>query len=111
MTKQQRQQMKEQALKDFIHTYYCNVDTILDKYKDEVRKENDNLSKDFEECWNQLTPKEQEYFAINLCYDKNKGKCEVYFHVLNLKGYYYEDLSLEEFRKRNKNTIQVYDCR
>ena len=61
------------------------------------------LRKDFEECWSQLrSAKERDWFSVNQCYDKENGKCVVYFHVLNTKNDSYYDYTLDEWRKLSR---------
>ena len=110
MNKEQRKELYETALKRFIEIYYFDPEMAKPEYKNKAIEENNLLEQDFDSCWNQLTDSERKYFSYNLCYIKTNGNCEVYFHVLNLKYGYYEDLELDEFRKTDKRTIQVYDC-
>ena len=99
--------LEENARENFIKIYYDpNIKALSDKAK---------LHRDFDECWAQLrTRKEKEDFAINCCYtDTNDGgltkldKCKIYFHVFDLNEDCYTNLSLEEYRNREKSRYEI----
>lgn len=101
--------LEENAKENFISIYYDpNFSFSNDKEK---------LHQDFKECWAQLkTRKEKEAFAINCCYTNTKDggrtrldKCEIYFHVWDRKDQCYTDLSLEEYRNREKYRYEIWN--
>lgn len=103
--------LKEYARKNFMLIYYDPIPKSWYKYDEE------RLNQDFEECWAQLkTRKEKEHFAINCCYTGTHDggrtkldKCKIYFHVWDRKEQCYTDLSLEEYRDREKYRYEIWN--
>ena len=96
--------LEENARENFISVYYNpKFEAISDKTK---------LYHDFNECWAQLkTKKEKEDFAINCCYynDEETGACKIYFHVFDKEINLYNDLELEDYRNRNRNSFFMWN--
>lgn len=101
--------LEENARENFMSIYYDpNIKALSDKVQ---------LHRDFNDCWSQLlNRKEKEHFAINCCYlDSRDGgktkldRCEIYFHVWDRKEQCYTDLSLEEYRNREKYRYEIWN--
>ena len=96
--------LEENARENFMTIYY--------NPKFEYLNDKATLHRDFDECWAQLkTRQEKEDFAINCCYyhDSETGACKIYFHVFDKEINRYNDLELEDYRNRNRNSFFMWN--